>query len=36
MSRLEENVVRERGVGGTKWQELTRGFQAGRSMSVED
>lgn len=36
MSRLEEGVVRERGVSGTKWQELTRGFQAGRAMSVED
>ena len=36
MSRLEEGVVRERGVGATKWQELTRGFQPGRSMSVED
>ena len=36
MSRLEEGVVRDRGVTGTKWQELTRGFQAGRAMSVED
>lgn len=36
LSQLEASVAKDRGVSDAKWQDLTKGFQSGRSHQLED